>query len=46
MINKQNDFQTYVLGECVRDVRRFDKIGFADKPPQAPRLSFLSPLLT
>lgn len=30
----------------VRDVRRFDIIGFACKPLQALRLSILKPLLT
>lgn len=39
-------FLTYVHDTQVRDVRRFDIIGFAYKPLQAPRLSILKPLLT
>lgn len=39
-------FQTYVPAKWVRDVRRFNKIGFTYNPSQATRLSFLRPLLT
>lgn len=40
-----SQFQAYVPDKWVRDVSRFERIGFVYKPPRACGLSFLNPQL-